>query len=83
MRLEDEETAMKCMYCQGRMERGTTPFDLHRNGYHLTFDAVGAWVCAQCGEAYFDEAQAAALQEMIERIDEGAKRVLALTESQR
>jgi len=68
---------MKCMYCQGRMERGTTPFELHRHGYHLTFEAVAAWVCTQCGEGYFDEAQAAALQEMIQRVDEEAKRVAA------
>jgi len=68
---------MKCMYCQGTMERGTTPFDLHRHGYHLTFDAVAAWVCTQCGEAYFDEGQATALQEMIQRVDEEAKRIAA------
>ena len=66
---------MKCMYCQGRMEQGTAPFELHRCGYHLLFEAVAAWVCSQCGEAYFDETQATALQEMIQRVDEEAKRI--------
>jgi YgiT-type zinc finger domain-containing protein len=63
------------MYCQGRMERGAAPFELHRHGYHLMFEAVAAWVCCQCGEVYFDEGQAASLQEMIQRLDEEAKRL--------
>lgn len=73
--LQDEETEMNCIYCKGRMEPGTVPFDFHRHGYHLTFDGVAGWVCSQCGEACFDEAQVAALQQMIQRVDEEAKRL--------
>jgi len=43
---------MRCMYCQGRMERGTAPFHIDRKGYHLLFDRIPAWVCSQCGEVY-------------------------------
>ena len=37
------------------MKRGHTPFHADRRGCHLTLDAVPAWVCGQCGEAYFKE----------------------------
>ena len=46
---------MECMYCKGKMERTTAPFHVDRNGYHLVFDKVPAFVCRQCGEVYFDE----------------------------
>ena len=48
---------MECMYCKGKMERGAAPFHIDRNGYHLVFDKVLAFVCQQCGEVYFEEPQ--------------------------
>ncbi len=32
------ETIMKCMYCQGALEKGVTPFHMGWKGYHLTFN---------------------------------------------
>ena len=61
---------MHCIYCQGKMERGVTPFHIDRNGYHLTLDAVPAWVCAQCGEVYFDETDVDAIQALIQAVDQ-------------
>ncbi|MCP4344120.1 MAG: YgiT-type zinc finger protein [Desulfobacterales bacterium] len=46
---------MKCMYCQGRLEQGVTPFHIDRKGYHLTLDEVPARICRQCGEVLFEE----------------------------
>ena len=46
---------MKCMHGQGRMEKGTSPFHIDRESYHLTLGAVAAWVYRQFGEVYFDE----------------------------
>ena len=43
---------MECMHCKGRMVRGTAPFSLDRNGYHVSWDAIPAWVCSQCGEPF-------------------------------
>jgi YgiT-type zinc finger domain-containing protein len=60
---------MKCLYCQGPMERGTAPFHIDRKGYHLILDAIPAWVCAQCGEAYFEEAAVEAIQHVISAVD--------------
>jgi YgiT-type zinc finger domain-containing protein len=33
---------MKCLYCQGEMKKGETPFHIDRNGCHLTLDRVPA-----------------------------------------
>jgi YgiT-type zinc finger domain-containing protein len=60
---------MKCLYCQGTMARGTAPFHIDRKGYHLILDAIPAWVCIQCGEAYFEEAAVEAIQQVLQAID--------------
>ena len=36
---------MKCIHCQGTMNRATAPFHVDRHGYHLLLDTVPAWVC--------------------------------------
>lgn len=61
---------MKCIHCQGVMEKGTAPLHIDRKGCHLTLDNVPAWVCNQCGEAYFEEAEVTAVQELIAVIDQ-------------
>lgn len=53
---------MKYMHCQGKMKRGTAPFHIDRKGYHLVLDEVPAWVCGQCGEVYFGEAEVDSIQ---------------------
>ncbi|MEO7862458.1 MAG: YgiT-type zinc finger protein, partial [Nitrospirales bacterium] len=45
---------MECIHCKGRMGKGTAPFSLDRTGYYVSWDAVPAWVCTQCGEPYFE-----------------------------
>lgn len=60
---------MKCLHCQGEMERATAPFQVDRKGYHLTLDAIPAWVCAQCGEPYFEEREVDEIQEVIRSVD--------------
>jgi len=60
---------MKCMHCKGKMARGKVPFHIDRKGYHLILDAIPAWVCGQCGEAYFEEAEAKAIQKVIGDLD--------------
>jgi YgiT-type zinc finger domain-containing protein len=60
---------MKCLYCQGAMARGTAPFHIDRKGYHLILDTIPAWVCTQCGGAYFEEAAVEAIQQVLQAID--------------
>ena len=62
---------MNCVHCQGKMKRSTAPFHVDRNGYyHLVVDSVPAWVCGQCGEAYFDEREVDAIQQAIRSLDD-------------
>lgn len=60
---------MKCMHCQGKMERAVAPFHVDRNGYHLVLDKVPAFVCRQCGEVYFAEAEVDSIQAAIAAVD--------------
>ena len=60
---------MTCIHCQGRMEKGTAPFHIDRNGYHLLLDTIPAWVCQQCGEVYFEEAEVDSIQSLIRTMD--------------
>jgi YgiT-type zinc finger domain-containing protein len=57
------------MHCQGKMKKGTAPFHIDRKSYHLTLDEVPAWICQQCGEAYFDEPEVDSIQEIIQTVE--------------
>ena len=67
---------MECMYCKGKMIRGTAPFHIDRKGYHLVFDTVPAYVCQQCGEVYFDEPEVDSIQEAIRAVDIQAEKIV-------
>ena len=66
---------MKCIYCQGTMARRTAPFQINRKGYHLVLSSIPAWVCAQCGEVYFEESEAEAIQEVLQDLDDRTGRL--------
>ena len=68
---------MKCMHCKGNMEYKTAPFQIDRKSYHLMLDAVPAWVCTQCGEAYFEEAEVETIQDVLKTIDERTGKLAA------
>jgi len=51
------------------MVRGKTSYALNRQGYHLVIDEVPAWICRQCGEAYFEEEEVDAIQDLIKTLD--------------
>ena len=70
---------MNCMYCQGKMVRGTAPFHIDRKGYHLQFDAIPAWVCSQCGEVYFGEPEVEAIQQAIRNLDEQTEKLAVVS----
>ncbi len=69
-----QEAAMKCIHCQARMIESQAPFQIDRNGYHLILDRVPAWVCEQCGEAYFEPGEVDCIQEIIRAVDERTQR---------
>jgi YgiT-type zinc finger domain-containing protein len=57
------------------MTKGTAPFHIDRRGYHLTLDAVPAWVCQQCGEVYFDEPEVDSIQEIIRVVEDRTQKL--------
>ncbi|MFM8306208.1 MAG: YgiT-type zinc finger protein [Microcystis aeruginosa] len=42
---------------------------MDRNGYHLSWDAVPAWVCEQCGEVLFEAREVNLIQETLSVLD--------------
>ncbi len=60
---------MECMHCRGRMEKKTAPFSIDRNGYHIHWNDLPAWVCSQCGEAYFEKEEVDKIQKVLSTID--------------
>jgi len=67
---------MNCIHCQRGMKRGVAPFHVDRDGYHLLLDPVPAWVCDQCGEAYFEESEVEAIQRAIHALDHPTRRLV-------
>jgi YgiT-type zinc finger domain-containing protein len=63
---------MRCMHCRGEMTRTHAPFHIDRKGYHLSLEAVPAWVCSQCGEPYFEEREVSTIQGLLKQLDEQA-----------
>jgi YgiT-type zinc finger domain-containing protein len=49
-----ETLPMRCLRCQGAVERGTAPVRVERNGYRLAWEQVPAWICNRCELAYFE-----------------------------
>ena len=68
---------MKCLHCQGNMTRASAPFHVDRDGWHVVLDSIPAWVCDQCGEAYFEEREADAIQDLIRSVEQSAKKIAA------
>ncbi|MBZ0301195.1 MAG: type II toxin-antitoxin system MqsA family antitoxin [Anaerolineae bacterium] len=53
---------MKCVICKhGETQSGVVTITLERDATTLVFKGVPAQVCANCGEAYVDEATTAQL----------------------
>ena len=64
---------MNCIYCRGGCSVRKRPFLSIGTANHLLFDTVPAWVCSQCGEAYFEEREVATVQSAIRGLDRQAR----------
>jgi len=67
---------MECFHCKGKMLKGHAPFSADRNGYHIAWESVPAWVCTQCGEALFEDNEVCHIQRALQDVD---RETLALT----
>ena len=52
------------------MVRGTAPLSLDRNGYHVSWDSIPAWVCSQCGEPFFESREVELIQKALTELDQ-------------
>lgn len=43
-----------CEFCDGEVEERVTQARFHFKGQTIYVDNVPTWVCAKCGEQYFD-----------------------------
>ena len=68
---------MECIHCKGSMERSAARFTAERRGYQVSWDAVPAWVCTQCGEAYFEGDEVDAIQRALVAVDHETDRLSA------
>ena len=60
---------MKCIYCKAEMMKSTASFHIDRKGVHVSLDDVPAWVCPQCGEAYFEEQEVDSMQALVRAVE--------------
>jgi YgiT-type zinc finger domain-containing protein len=51
------------------MKKGTAPFSIDRNGYHISWDAIPAWVCEQCGESLLETKEVDTIQSALAVLD--------------
>jgi hypothetical protein len=42
---------------------------LDRNGYHVSWNAIPAWVCTQCGEPFFESREVDLIQKALTELD--------------
>lgn len=60
---------MECFHCKGKMIKANAPYSVDRHGYHIAWDAIPAWVCTQCGEAFFEENEVDHIQKALQQVD--------------
>ena len=60
---------MECYHCKGKMIRGNAPFSVDRQGYHIAWESIPAWICTQCGEALFEENEVHHIQKALQQVD--------------
>lgn len=80
---QKEEVSMECLHCKGKMIQGSAPFSADRNGYHISWESIPAWVCTQCGEALFEENEVNHIQKALQQIDLETKALTSNIASQK
>ena len=64
-----------CEFCSGKVERRIVRTRFHFKGETIYVDNVPVWVCALCGEQYFDAPVYKRLEEIARHRDGIEKRV--------
>jgi len=61
---------MKCLFCNGTMEKSTVSYTIDRRGYHLFIEKIPAYICSQCREKHFEEKEVKAIQDMVKSLEQ-------------
>jgi YgiT-type zinc finger domain-containing protein len=69
---------MECIHCKGKLQRGTAPFNVERQGYHIHWSGIPAWVCTQCGESYFESEEVNSIQKALQILESETAALLAV-----
>jgi hypothetical protein len=64
---------MECFHCKGELVWSSAPLSVDRNGYHITWESIRAWVSTQCGEILFEENELHHIQLALEQLDRETK----------
>lgn len=64
---------MRCLRCQGPVERGTAPVHVERSGYRMAWEKVPAWVCCRCELSYFEPHEVETIRNAVRAMQSLAK----------
>ena len=64
---------MTCLFCSGKLKKASVAYTVNRKGYHLYIEKVPAHVCTRCGEKFFDEKEAATIQNALINFEKNLK----------
>jgi YgiT-type zinc finger domain-containing protein len=73
LRSAPEVLSMRCLRCQGPVERGSAPVHVERNGYRMAWENVPAWVCVRCELAYFEPDEVETIRNAVRAMQSLAK----------
>jgi hypothetical protein len=71
------EPQVRCIRCEGRMEPGTAPVHLQKEGFRVAWDALPAWVCSRCEAPYFEEREVRLVQRTLSLMKQLSARATA------
>ncbi|HEX7184824.1 MAG TPA: YgiT-type zinc finger protein [Thermoanaerobaculia bacterium] len=63
-----ETLGMRCLGCQGPVQRSTTRVSIEQEGCRLAWDAVPAWVCSRCGSSYFEPQEVQRIRQAVRAV---------------
>jgi hypothetical protein len=72
VRLQREQAPVRCIRCDGRVQRGTAPVLVERPGYRVAWQALPAWICTRCETPYFEEREVSLIRQALNLLRDAA-----------
>lgn len=61
-----------CSFCKGDLQRGNHEFISRIGNQIIAISDIPAWICVQCGEAYYDYEISQKLADVRKKVQEGS-----------